>query len=505
MLRHMAMPPQALWGFVEYTTNRTKKNGYDSPMKASCVLRLRLSLAALTLVVASPVFAQGDPNTLQRIIDEAKNRNQVMDHLTYLTQQIGHRLTGSPNLQRACEWTVKKFKEYGLTNVHMERWGEIPVGFHRGKGGFGRMVKPFVANFQYTSPSWTPGTDGPLRAPAVLEPTTMEEYEKVKDKLKGAWLLTKRPAQRRGGTTEPTELEKLVDASGFAGKVFGSRNELVITSGRFNDLKWEDLPKERRVTIRKSDFDRVLYNLGRGLDVMLEFNLDQKFIKGPMPVFNVIADIKGTEKPDEVVIVSGHLDSWDGPGTEGCCDNGTGTMVALETARVLMKSGAKPKRTIRFIMWTGEEQGLYGSRRYVEMHKNELDKISAVLVDDGGTNYQGGMTCVAAMEPMLRAAQAPMTGTFANMPFEIRVSERMPRGGGSDHAPFNQVGVPGFFWFETGRANYNYVHHTQHDKLSMAIPEYLVQSVCNSAVMSYNLACADTLLPRAIPPANPGN
>lgn len=464
------------------------------------------SVATLLLLALSGVAgAQGDAATVQRIIDEAKNRNQVMSHLRHLTKNIGSRLTGSHNLQKATEWTAAKFKEYGL-DVRLEQWGEIPVGFQRGKNGYGRMVAPYTVEFEYTTPSWTPGTRGPLKARAILEPTTMEEFNKVKGKLKGAWLITKRSQGGRRGepATEPTDVEKAVDASGYAGKVFGSRNELVNTSGRFTDLKWESLPTERRVIVRKSDFDRILYNLERDREVVLEFNLDQKFFKGPVPVYNVIADIKGTEKPDEVVIISGHMDSWDGPGSEGCSDNGTGTSVTLETARVLMASGAKPKRTIRFIMWTGEEQGLHGSRAYVEKHKDELGKISAVFVDDGGTNYQGGLTCIASMEPMLKAAQAPLTGVYPDMPFEIKVAERMPRGGGSDHAPFNGVGVPGFFWFETGRADYQFIWHTQNDKFEYAIPEYLVQSVTNSAVMSYNLACADTLLPRDTPPAPTG-
>lgn len=477
-------------------------------MKEIVPVRLRLGCGLLALIAASSAQAQGDPDTLARIIDEGKNRNQVMSHLTHLTQKIGHRLTGSPNLQKACEWTASQFKKFGLSNVKLEQWGTIPVGFHRGKTQVGRMVKPYMANFQFTTPSWTPGTNGAVRGPAVLEPTTMEEYDKVKDRLKGAWLLSRKPMFRprnQQQDDEPTSVDKLVEASGYAGKVFSSRNELVITSGRMNDLDWHNLPKETRVLVRKSDFERVTYNLGRGMDVQLEFNLEQKFLRGPVPVYNVIADIPGTEKPEEIVIVSGHLDSWDGPGAQGCCDNGTGTMVALETARILMASGAKPKRTIRFIMWTGEEQGLYGSRRYVEMHKDDLKNVSAVLVDDGGTNYQGGMTCVAPMEAMLKEAQAPMAGVFPNLPFEIRVAERMPRGGGSDHAPFNAVGVPGFFWFETGRSDYNYVHHTQHDHLAMAIPEYLVQSATNSAVMSYNLACAATMLPRdPNPPAATG-
>ena len=467
---------------------------------------LKRSYAALlAALIASASFAQGDPEVHRKVIDEGKNRNQVMKHLTHLTKKIGPRLTGSPGLQKACDWTMAKFREYGLKNVHLEQWGEVPVGFERGKRQVGKMLRPYGHDLVFTSSAWTPGTRGPLRGAAVMEPATMEEFVKVKDKLPGSWMIMRprapRPRGAQGQTApEPTELEKALAGITVLGRVSGSRDELVVTGGRFTGLEWDKLPTERRITVRRSDFDVIRVNLERGNPVELMFDMEQRFIKGPVPVYNVIADIPGTEKPDEIVIVSGHLDSWDGPGSEGACDNGTGTMVALEAARLLMKAGAKPKRTIRFIMWTGEEQGLHGSRRYVEMHKDELDKISAVFVDDGGTNYQGGLTCIASMEPMLREAQAPMAGVFPDMPFEIKVETRIPQGGGSDHAPFNRVAVPGFFWFETGRANYRYVHHTQHDKLEQVIPEYLVQSSVNSAIMAYNIACAPTLLPRDKPP-----
>ncbi len=449
-------------------------------------------------LIAVALFAQSDEAVIERIIKEGKENNQVMEHLRHLTKQIGPRLTGSPGLQTACEWTAQKFREYGLQNVTLEKWGEVPVGFERGKRQIARMVEPERRDFEFTSPAWTPGTNGLQRGRAVKAPADMEEFEKVKESLKGAWLLMP-PTQgggRRAPDAQPTDLEKAIAASGALGKVFGSQNELVRTSGSFRNLTWESLPTEVRITVRKSDYDAVMEQIAAGKQPLLEFDLEQRFMRGPVPLYNVIADIPGTEKPDEMVIVSGHLDSWDGPGSEGAQDNGTGTMVAIEAARLLMKSGAKPKRTIRFILWTGEEQGLLGSRAYVEMHKDKLDKISAVFVDDGGSNYQGGLTCIAEMEPMLKTVIEPAMKAFPDLPMKVTVQDRMPRGGGSDHAPFNAVGVPGFFWHETGRNNYTHHHHTQHDKFETCIPEYLVQSSVNSAIASYLLANAETLLPR---------
>ncbi len=193
-------------------------------------------------------------------------------------------------------------------------------------------------------------------------------------------------------------------------------------------------------------------------------------------------------------------------GSEGCTDNGTGSATTLETARILMAVGAKPKRTIRFINWSGEEQGLLGSARYVDMHKDALPKISAVFVDDGGTNYNGGLNVPKAMMDMIAAATAPINnvfyddtdGKYLNCDLKT-IEERMPPNGGSDHASFNRVGVPGFYWSETGRADYSYGWHTQHDKLDLAIPNYLAQSATCAAITAYNLACAPSLVPR--PPA----
>jgi hypothetical protein len=339
-----------------------------------------------------------------------------------------------------------------------------------------------------------------VRAAAVMVPMTTEELGRRKAELKGKWVVFPAGASIRGGAgSPPAEVLDELDKMDIAGRLYGSRNELVITSGPWTGKTYENHPGNTRVIVRKSDHDRVLRNIAFGRDVVLEIGADNRWHRGPVPQHNVVAEIRGTEKPDEVIIVSGHFDSWDGPGSEGALDNATGSSTAMEAARILMKVGAKPKRTIRFILWGGEEQGLHGSTAYVKQHEAELSKISAVLVDDGGTNYHGGYEAIASMEPMLRAAIQPTVAAFPNLPMQIRVLPRMPRGGGSDHVPFNRAGVPGFFTIETGRSDYGFVHHTQHDRYEMAIPEYLVQSATNHAVVAYNLACAESMLPRQAP------
>lgn len=465
-------------------------------MKRSFLVFSFLSLLAIS-------FGQGDDATNKRIIEIGTKQNGVMSLLEELSLKIGARLTSSDSLQNAMNWSMKKFKQYGCVNVHTEQWGEWPVGFQRGKKQSAKMTAPWKLDFEFTSPSWTPGTDGPMKGPAIAAPVTIEEFNAVKDKLKGAWMVSRTAPPRGSATAAPTELEAAIASSGILGRVYGSRNELVITSGSYN-ITWDKLPSMRRVMVRKSDIDNIFLAFDAKRPVELEIEMEQKFLPGPRKNAIVVAEILGTEKPDEVVIVGGHLDTWDGPGSQGALDNGTGTCVAIDAARILFMAKAKPKRTIRFILWTGEEQGLFGSRWYVEAHKAELSKISAVFIDDGGTNYQGGLTCTPEMEPMLKQAQAPLAGVFPELPFVIRTAARIPSGGGSDHAPFNAVGVPGFFWFETGRSDYNFVHHTQHDRVEKAIPEYLVQSSTNSAIMTYNLACAAKLLPRNPIPGSTG-
>jgi len=320
---------------------------------------------------------------------------------------------------------------------------------------------------------------------------------------------------------ERVEALRAVLSENPAGFVSSSKDDRVWTtsSNDWRERELADYPRDIEVHVRQSDFDFVKARIDEGLDIELEFDIDNALTAGPIPVTNTIAEIRGTEKPDEVVIISAHLDSWDGPGSTGTTDNGTGSAVMTEAMRILAAVDARPKRTIRVILWTGEEQGLLGARAYVDsLSDDERAKISAAFVDDGGPNTQGGIPAAAHMVDYLAAASAPTNGVF-HSPIDRR-SELMdddpdnddragsldvnirPTGdtirthGGSDHAAFNAVGIPGFFWDEVGRAQYGVTWHTQNDSYDRAIEEYLVQSATNMAIVAYNLASAPGLLPR---------
>jgi Zn-dependent M28 family amino/carboxypeptidase len=208
----------------------------------------------------------------------------------------------------------------------------------------------------------------------------------------------------------------------------------------------------------------------------------------PVQQWNTVAEIKGSERPDEVVILGGHLDSWDLG--EGTTDNGAGSAVVIEAARAIAQSGVKPKRTIRFIMFTGEEQGLLGSRAYAKQHQNEADKIQAVLVLDNGT---GRITAQALqgqreVEQLWRDLMAPLAPLGAD-------SVRDANKGGTDHLSFLPYGVPGFNFDQEVRG-YNHTHHSQVDTYDHAVPGDLKQASAVMAATALELANLPTLLPR---------
>jgi carboxypeptidase Q len=480
--------------------------------------------------VEAPKIPMGDAATIEKIITEGKDHSHVMEHLHHLTVEGGPRLTGSTRVEAANNWCKEQYESWGLSNAHIEDWGTIATRFDRGPSTLKLTLKRTrtrddgeteiestpLKDLEFTTAAWTRGTDGVKAGPVVKMPQTEEEYKALKDgdKLKGAWILIKSqpPAGRRGVQDRmSSNFQSRIDARK---KVSASRDELVRTSAApgWRDRKAEDVPPDVSVVVRRSDYDAINSRLADGDKIELEANLQQTLTPGPFRVYNTIAEIRGSTLPDEVVIISAHLDSWDGPGSQGCTDNGTGSSTTLEAARILatvMKNGGvPPKRTIRFIDWTGEEQGLLGSKGYVEKHKEEIiAHVSACIVDDGGTDYDGGLPAATQMVQYLAAATAPVNNVFWSetdkkyMNVNVRdTGTKIDVHGSSDHASFNKVGVPGFFWDEVGRADYSFGWHTQNDKFELGIEEYLRQSATAAAVTAYNLACAPELLPRAAMP-----
>ncbi len=450
-----------------------------------CVAALILAGVGVGLAKASADDTNAIAVADTQILSEIRDHSQVMENLEYLSDEIGPRLTGSPQLKQANDWIAAKFREYGLTNVHLESW-TIAHSWTRGTAR-ARIFLPVEHPLTIASAGWSPGTNGIVRGPLVyFDAKTKDEFARFRGKLKGAIVIYQEPESlsppRRENPNSPLvrpmQAPPLVkgqpaEPSPFAAfqEVARARNEFFKQEGVAAVLRDSGKPHGllNMTGIGGEKFDigaiptafitgegyRMLFRMQKHGKVEVEIEMTNSFGDKPMDVYNTVAEIRGTEKPDEIVILGAHLDSWD-LGT-GSTDNGTGSMAVLEAARTLAKLNLKPKRTIRFVLFSGEEEGLVGSVKYVESHTNELEKISAVLVHDTGTgrvltlglhdNYQDREIVDQVLAPLK----------------ELKLLEpTMRRSFGTDHASFDDAGVPGFQVIQDG-AEYSLTHHSQSD------------------------------------------
>ena len=470
----------------------------------------------------TPSAATTEPNVeikavTQAILDEIDKHSELMTNLEYLCDMVGPRLTGSPGLTRASHWTRDKFKQYGLANVHLEPW-TIHRSWTRGHAT-GRVVEPTVQRILLESAGWSPSTKGPLRGPVVhLKAESADELSPYKGKLKGAWVLTQevsvQPSPKNPGPANPfaamarrmrdfpkmmrfnQELKAFLVAEGAAGLLRDSNKEhgLVNMTGATSNYTQAAYPEAFLTT---ESYGLIWRLLKRG-PVEIEVDLENSFSTAPVEVYNTVAEIPGTEKPDEAVIIGGHIDSWD-LGT-GATDDGTGIMAVLEAARALKSVGVKPKRTIRFVMFSGEEQGLHGSRAYVKAHEKEMGKISSVLVHDMGTGRVKSIGLLGRYD--LREALDQVVEPFRDA---VKLDELSLRGmaGGTDHASFVPRGVPAFAVIQD-EAEYRKTHHTESDTFDKVYTDEINQGAKVLAAWAYNVAMLPHCLPRNPKPAPPG-
>jgi hypothetical protein len=541
---------------IQFSFHRLPGTRYAHRLgRPAAVAVLLLFGATLVAWAESPASATRapatDPEALAldtKIIAQVKDAPEIMTNLTYLSDQIGPRLTGSAALKRANEWAADKMRSYGLSNVHLEPW-TIPVGWERGTA-YARIVEPANGrSLMLASMGWTPGTKGKVTADVVIvKAKNSQELAAYKGKLKNAIVLQGPPSTIRPITAGDSDRTSAGDrrprgpsgtpaaaagasASGSPGglpegyrrdranfqQMMGFRRELTdflraegatcvfrdagkpqglltVTGGwRGNDRVSGAAPLPEAFVAH--EHYALLYRLASRPDparTRVELEITNTIIPGPITVYNTVGEIPGSEKPDEVVIVGAHIDSWDL--AQGTTDNGTGTCAVLETARTLIRAGVTPRRTIRFCLFSGEEQGLHGSRAYVQQHKDELPKISLCLVHDTGTGKVIGLGVQGreSIKPILESELVSLK--------DLGFKEVNLRGmGGSDHASFEQVGVPGFA-VQQDMSEYNLTHHTQTDTLDKAREPDLLEGVQVMAVTAVRVANLPQLLPRDKPP-----
>lgn len=429
--------------------------------------------------------------------------DQVDDHLRVLAVDIGPRLTGSAELARAEQWALAEFERWGLVATR-ERWGELAVGFERGESR-GAMIRPERKPLEFGTWAWTPGTpDGaPLRGQALRYPDSRKALDAMRPHLEGAWIVM--PRERERDRELDDRIRKAFEKAHIAGLVLaaGPAESDIITFHGNHRVEWDALPKRVEVRLRGDQHAALLGLLDAGEFVQLEFAIAQRFVEGPIAQHNVIAELVG-ERPDERVVLGAHLDSWDG--ASGAIDNATGVAVVMEAARLLAHASERlelqPDRTIAFVLWGGEEQGLLGSEAHVAAHGEWLAGLSALLVHDGGTNYVSGLPVTPEQHAAMHQAFAPVMRLAARSEllgerpsFVLDVVEALPREP-SDSTPYLDAGVPAFYLAQSGKSDYERYHHTQYDHPDAVIDEYQRWSALVLAIAAWQLANAEAPLDR---------
>jgi hypothetical protein len=530
-----------------------------------------LALVSLPLLAEEPV----DLAMMSRIRDEGLHRSQVMETLFQLTDVIGPRLTGSPQLKAANEWTRDQLARWGLANAHLEGY---PFG--RGWSFSGcqvRMVAPRTAVLLALPKAWTPGTNGPLRGPVVrIKAETPQELDAYRGKVAGKIVLLgearefkpplepgapktppdlgsfsadlperysredlerlaefeirgERDPGRRAGALQRYKLRAALQEFAAKEKVLAtveasSRTEGILGVSSGGSEKPGKAGSVPALVMAAEHYNEILRLLDHDQPVELELDVAARFHEDDSQAYNTVAEIPGTDRRDEIVMAGAHLDSWH-TGT-GATDNAAGSAVVMEAARILKALGVKPRRTIRFALWSGEEEGLLGSHAYVRKHfaahpekpgekeqdipeyfreetwplqlKPEHAKLSAYFnLDNGGGRIRGIYAQEnAAARPIFAAWLAPFADLGAD-------TVTLRDTGSTDHVEFDGVGLPGFQFIQDQLDYFTHTHHTDLDTYDHVPSRDMMQASVLMAAFLYDAAMRPDLLPRKPLPQAP--
>ena len=505
-----------------------------------------------------------DLETITRIRYEGFHNSKVMDYASGLMDSIGERLTGSPNMKRANEWTRDQLTAMGLSNAHLEPWGPFGRGWANQYVNV-RMTSPDIAPLLVYAKAWTPGTNGVVTSKCIrVNIEKKEDFDKYKGKLAGMVLIFgpdaevkpiieapykrytddelaktaeyqipgERPAFRFADFVKRQQFvkdlnqfladEKVLAVIDHSRGTAGGGTVFVQSGGSYKTGETATIPQ---LTMASEHWSRIARLLDKKKDVTLELNVTNTFYDDDPMQYDTIAELPGTDKKDEVVMLGAHLDSWHA-GT-GATDNGAGTIVMMEAIRILKALDIKPRRTIRIGLWSGEEEGLLGSQGYVEQHfgsrppmddpgmkgmptlmrreagpvtvKPEQAKVSGYFNVDNGTGKIRGIYLQEneAVEPIFEAWMRP----FKDLDM---TTITMRNTGGTDHQSFDAVGIPGFQFIQDPVEYESRTHHSNMDVYDRLQPEDLKQMAVIVASFVYNTAMRDQMLPRKpIEPALP--
>ncbi len=499
----------------------------------------------LTFLFASAIgFAQEkiDYDALNRIKEEGLKNSKIEEIAFYLTDYSGPRLSNSPGLKTASEWAVEKMQEWGLENAKLEAWGEFGKGWHVEKS-YVAMTKPYYMPFIAVPKAWTNGTNGLVKGEVVvIDIKSEEDFAKYEGKLKGKIILNPSDYDAtasfeaegfRYTESELKELEKLPTGSGrrgnwtperiaeyrkmraLRGKVSeflaSQKPALIITANRGRhgtvftsngaSYKADATPAMAEYEMIPEHANMMARLIENGVKVELEAEIKTVFQEDDLTGYNVVAEIPGSDPKlkEQVVMLGGHLDSWHG--STGATDNASGCAVMLEAVRIIQTLDLKPRRTIRIALWSGEEQGIHGSRNYVKNHfgdsetmslKPEHANLSAYYNIDNGTGKIRGVYLQGnqAARPVFSDWFDAMSDIIETPTITIRNT------GGTDHLGFDRIGLPGFQFIQDKIEYSTRTHHTNMDNYDRLEMDDLKQMATVIATIVYHTAQRDELMPR---------
>lgn len=568
---------------------------------AAVVLLLTFLASPATLLAQTTTAPAPDPNDpVVRIKDEGMNRSQVMQTLSYLSDVIGPRLTASPGMRRANEWTRDQLTKWGLQNAHLEAWGTFGRGWTLRRFS-AQVTDPTAIPLIAYPKAWSPGLSSPLTADVVyIDAKTEADLEKYKGKLNGKIVLTAAtrevaahfdsqgtrlnekdllaladaPEPRQGGggrgnfANNPTARAAfqfagaklrffqaegaavLIDPSrGDGGTIFvqsasvppAATDPNATPFGRGTPPYDKSAPKVTpQLVLAIEQYNRIVRMIQAGEPVKMSVDLSVEWQDTDPMGYNTIAEIPGTDLKDEIVMLGGHMDSWHS-GT-GATDNAAGVSVAMEAVRIIQTLGLKPRRTIRVALWSGEEQGLLGSRGYVAEHfgsmqnpatstapatggantnamgggagngngnataapagptlvkKVEYERLSAYFNLDNGTGKIRGVYLQGneAVRSLFRQWLAPFKDAGANT---LSISNT----GGTDHLSFDGIGLPGFQFIQDEIEYDTRTHHSNQDVFDRIQADDMKQASTIMAAFVYQTAMRDEKLPRKPAPGS---
>ncbi|MBA3466971.1 MAG: M20/M25/M40 family metallo-hydrolase [Gemmatimonadaceae bacterium] len=493
--------------------------------------------AALSAQATEPV----DTRAVNMIVEEGTTRSQVMDISSWLSDVHGARLTGSPSTRTAADWAVQRLTQYGLSNVKLESWGPFGRGW-RNEALSVRQLTPQPFPIIATVSAWTPGTNGVVTAEVVHAPlATAEDLEKYRGKLRGKIVLispwrevaaqfkplatrysdsvlaslSRRPNPRLDTTRTASRYNTpefrasqtfgavrakfLLDEGAVANVSIGRGDGGTIFGGGGAGSRDASAPAVvPALTFATEHYGRILRTLAKGIPVTLELNVQNAFYPNDGNSFNIVGEIAGTSKRDEVVMLGAHFDSWHY--ATGATDNTAGSAVMMEAVRILKALNLPMKRTVRIGLWTGEEQGLLGSRAYVKAHfgdtsvagrRPEWNRLAGYFNLDNGTGAIRGVYLQGneLMHPIFSAWMSP----FRSMGM---TTLSLANTGGTDHQAFDGVGLPGFQFIQDEVEYGTRTHHSNMDTYERLQADDMMKNAVIVATFVYHAAIRDQLLPR---------